>query len=260
MPALRLSGLAKEFDKLPIEFSPAETKRFGIRCAKVITSDAPLKEIDRAARAQDIVLLSIRVATDDTARVQDLEDDGFRLMDTLVYYHRSLDGELPVPISRAGICIRAADPSDAQQAGALAARAFAGYLGHFHADRRLSQADADAVYVDWAKNSVLLSKPDLPVLVAEAEGEMAGFLASRKLNGDIGDITLNAVHPRMQGQGIYGLLLDHALRLLQSAGCPEVTISTQVNNITVQKAWSSRGLRMQSSVYTLHKWFNNSEA
>ena len=239
-----------------VAFNEMETARFGIRCARVPDPNAPLAKVNAAARAEDIAFLSTRVSTDDIACVQALEEDGYRLMDTLVYYH----APLPVPEKHTtlpeGTALRAALSCDTAAVSAVAGEAFAGFYGHFHADPRLSQADCDAVYVDWAGHCVRSQTEELPVLVSETGGRITGFLAARRISETCADIALNAVSPRMQGQGIYGALLEEAMAHMARSGFQEVTISTQVNNITVQKAWGKRGLRMQESFYTLHKWLD----
>jgi len=246
--------LVAEISDLAIAFNALETKRFGIRCARVVEVSTPLAEINRLAREQNISFLSVRVPTDEISRVQALEDDGFRLMDTLIYYKTSLSREPYEPSGLEAIHFRMAEAPDAEAVARVAAQAFMGFYGHFHADTRLSASDSDAVYIDWAAESVRNAVSDLPVLVAEAEGQIIGFLASKRIGPNSGEITLNAVHPNWQGQGVYSCLLEHGLKLMSSADCIEVTISTQINNIAVQKAWGKRGLRMQNSCYTMHKW------
>lgn len=239
---------------MPITFNALETDCFGIRCARVDDAHAPLAAINAAARADAIDYLSVRVSTDDIARVQALEDDGYRLMDTLVYYRAPLS--MP-PISSPnpkGVDIRFANADDAEAVSAVAANAFEGFFGHFHADARLSRQASDAVYSDWAKSCVMTQTATLPTLIAHSSGQIIGFLASRQTDDVCADIMLNAVVREMQGRGVYGALLDHAMHQIAAARYQEVTISTQINNIPVQRASAKRGFRMQKSYYTLHKW------
>ncbi len=241
---------------MPIAFNDLETERFGIRCARVEDPQTSLAVVNAAAQSDNIAFLSIRVTTDKIACVQALEADGYRLMDTLVYYHAPLSKshvETPTPD---GVDIRVAELQDAERVGEVAGAAFSGFFGHFHADARLSQAACDAVYVDWAKTSVATQITSLPVLVAHTAEQVVGFLSARHTNDTCADIALNAVMPQVQGQGIYGALLDRAMQQMAAAGYQEVTISTQVNNVPVQRAWGKRGFRMQSSCYTLHKWMD----
>jgi len=238
---------------MPIEFNELETRRFGIRCAKIVRDQAPLAEINMAAHDQGIQFLSVRVSTNHIARTQEFEVDGFRIMDTLVYYHLDLTSLIDPPTADAEIAIRHAQKSDANSVAELAGKAFAGYFGHYHADRRLSREEADAVYVDWAKSSVLLADPIRPVLVAISEGSLSGFLTA---NVKEGEIALNAVHPDWQRRGIYSALLEHTLKIFQASGCLGAIISTQINNVPVQRVWAKRGFRLQESFYTLHKWLD----
>lgn len=250
-----------------IEPNALETARFGIACARVADPYAPLDEINAAAAETGVRMLVLRLPAEDLARVQRLEADGYRLMDTLVYYGRTL-ADLPDPAPEPAPgdeTIRPGTPADAEAVAAIAAAAFAGYGGHYHADPRLSEAAADAAYVDWAETCARGSgagggAAETPMLLAEtARGQALGFLALRLGGAGMeatADIVLNAVHPEAQGQGIYGRLLDRGLALCRAAGQGRVTVSTQLPNLPVQRAWVRRGFRLERSLYTLHKWFD----
>ncbi|WP_255005761.1 GNAT family N-acetyltransferase [Roseovarius sp. M141] len=241
---------------MPIEINELETRRFGITAAKVTELKADIKKINAAAQTDRVQLLTIRVSTDDLARVQELEADGYRLMDTLVYYDRML-ADAPTPQDA---LIRLATPADAEAVATVARASFAGYFGHYHADPRLSDASADAAYVEWAENSIKGCGPKAPACVAERADRILGFMTMRMNSDTEAEIILNGVHPSAQGEGIYGRILASSMALLKVAGRTRVVTSTQVNNITVQRAWGRQGLRMARSYYTLHKWFNNSRA
>lgn len=243
-----------ETGELAIAFNAMETERFGVRCARVTNVDAPVSQINQMAREQEIGFLSVRLSTNDIHRLQVFEDDGFRLMDTLVYYQAQLKGKSFQPPPLDNVTFRATTPADAEAVADLTTRAFSGFFGHFHADKRLSDEDCDAVYVDWAGASIRNACSASPALVAEADGQIIGFLTINNTDTDTGELTLSGVDPGWQSKGIYGRLISHGLKLLAEAGCSKVNISTQVNNIPVQKAWAKHGLRMEKSYYTLHKW------
>lgn len=236
---------------MPIEINAIETRRFGITAAKVIDQGASVDAINVAALAQQVQMLTIRVSTDDLSRVQTLEADGYRLMDTLVYYDRTLTDLAPTqdPL------IRLATPADADKVADVARMSFAGYIGHYHADPRLSDTSADAAYVEWAQNSIKACSPQSPAYVAAEGNNIHGFLTVR-LNSNLeAEIVLNAVHPNMQDKGIYSRLLASSMSALKATHHERILISTQVNNVAVQRAWGRQGLRMARSYYTLHKWF-----
>jgi ribosomal protein S18 acetylase RimI-like enzyme len=240
---------------MSIEINSLETKRFGITAARVTDPFADLKEINRAARAQDVQMLTLRIDTGALARVHHLEDDGYRLMDTLVYYSRSLS-DLPAPAANPeGETIRPATPEDASAVAAVARASFANYFGHYHADPRLSGKAADEAYVEWATKSVESCDAVSPVYVAESRGRIVAFLTTRIGPQGECEIPLNGVHPEAQGAGMYGRILEQGMKAMKEVGCDRVVVSTQINNIAVQRAWGRRGFRMIRSSYTLHKWF-----
>jgi GNAT superfamily N-acetyltransferase len=240
---------------MPIRLNKLETARFGVVCAHVVDIDAPLDAIDKAARSQDVAMLTARLDTAHLGRVHELESAGFRLMDTLVYFSCRLQND-DVPVAHpGGVTIRLAEPSDAPAVMQVAREAFRDYIGHFHSDPRLDSAAADDVYVEWAQTSIERSSMDTPALVVCKDGEIAGFLTLRLNDAREAEIVLNGVHPRHQRGGVYGLLVSQAKRLAQSLGRSEVIVSTQVNNVGAQRVWVRDGFAPQRSLYTLHKWY-----
>jgi ribosomal protein S18 acetylase RimI-like enzyme len=241
---------------MPIELNRMESDRFGIVAARLTDPAASPAQIETAARARKVDMLTTRVSTDDLPRVRMLEDAGYRLMDTLVYYICEPGGPGVPQAGPDDEKIRLADPADAETVAAVARAAFQGYFGHYHSDPRLSDAAADAAYVEWAQTSVACCDPaTAPALVGEVSGQIAGFLTLRFNSEHEAEIVLNAVHPDARSRGLYGRMVDHGLAVTWQAGRRQVVVSTQVNNIAVQKAWARRGFRMQRSFYTLHKWF-----
>ena len=240
---------------MPIEVNALETKRFGIVAARVVDDTATPDAIDSAAQAEGVRMLTVRIDTADLARVRLLEASGFRMMDTLVYYGRET-GDLPLrPACPEGVTCRLAAPADAPAVADIARAGFAAYMGHYHADPNLDSAAADAAYVEWAETSTARCCRNAPVIIADHEGRSAGFLALRMNRADEAEIVLNAVQPRMQGRGIYAVLLSEALHLAASLGALRVITSTQIDNRAVQRVWIRQGFVPIRSLHTLHKWF-----
>jgi ribosomal protein S18 acetylase RimI-like enzyme len=243
---------------LPIELNALETARFGIRAAHVIDPDATPERLNAAARSLDVKMLSIRVECSAHARIHALEADGHRLMDTLVYYERSLTNALPNGAPCRGVAVRRAISEDASAVAGVARAAFREYVGHFHSDPRLDSAAADAAYVEWAETSIAGLSETAPALVAEVEEAIAGFLTLRRNSPEEIEIVLNAVAPEAQGRGIYGQLVSQALVEGRRMGGARMIVSTQLDNFNVQRAWVTRGFRLYRSVHTFHKWYDPS--
>lgn len=237
---------------MPIEINDLESARFKVVSARLSDPTTSLDLVNEAARRLDVQLITTRVDSDNLHLVQKLEEDGYRLMDTLVYFIRDLSDTPPPAALASNEVIRRATPSDAPVVSKIAAAAFKGYIGHYHSDPRLANADADDVYVDWAETSVARSSRQSPALVVERGGKIVAFLTT---DLEKNEIVLMGVHPDSKGGGIYGRLIDSGLGLLREEGRTQVVVSTQINNIAPQRAWVRRGFKPQRSVYTLHKWF-----
>ena len=80
---------------VPIELNTLESERFGVVAARACDPAASPEALNSAAVAQGVQLLTIRIDCRDHSRIHALEADGFRLMDTIVYYERSLS-EMPL--------------------------------------------------------------------------------------------------------------------------------------------------------------------
>lgn len=240
---------------MPIELNDLETARFGIVAARVMDESASPEQIEAAARAQSVQMLTARVDLDDLPRVHRLEEAGYRLMDTLVYYARALDDIADPSPSPAGELLRPAVATDAPAVGDVARAAFTGYLGHYHADPRLDDSAADAAYVEWAETSVQSCDARRPAWVALYAGQIVGFLTLRLNSASEIEIVLNAVHQGMRRRGLYRRLVEKAISTGRSAGCERIIVSTQINNYAVQRVWARLGFTLSHGRYTFHKWF-----
>lgn len=239
-----------------ISLSPIDEERFGIVTARDphVTAET-LRAALEYCRAHRVELFIARCATDDLAAAQSLEGAGARIMDTLVYYTRSLGA--PLPESTSAVPIRTARPEDAADVQRVAREAFLGYRGHYHADPRLERERCDETYASWAHRSCV--EPDVAtrVLVAQHEGRIAGFLTMLERGPDEQEIVLNGVEPRAQRHGIYRSLVLSAIRAAHSDGAKQLGVSTQLTNVAVQKAWVRLGFEPARSYYTFHLWLSS---
>lgn len=240
---------------MSIEINKLECKRFGIIAARWTDPNASPDQIDTEALRCRADMVSTRVDVADLGQVHALEGSGYRLMDTLVYYARSLNDLPDHAIGRTNVTLRRASPEDRSAVAALAQSAFVNYIGHYHSDPRLDNAAADAAYVEWAETATARTTDDTPVFLVESGNQVAGFLTMRRNNSTEFEIVLNAVHPDSQGKGLYTSLVVDALKYAKSVGAHRLIISTQINNYAVQKAWSKLGFSHYRSLYTFHKWF-----
>ena len=243
---------------MPLELNALETARFGIVAAH-LTDPADLTAANAAADEHGVRMVTARIDADDLHTAHRLEADGYRLMDTLVYYGRPV-ADRPERRVPPGVVIRRAGPDDVHAVGAIARLAFHDYVGHFHADPRLDDEAADAAYVEWAETSTTNIQPDRPVLLGCGDDDILGFLTLRDVGERTAEIVLNAVDPAHQGRGLYAALVREALHAAGEAGTEHLIVSTQINNYGVQRVWSRLGLVHERSLYTFHKWFDRDDS
>lgn len=240
-----------------LRIPPLYAERFGVRVALLDRVKlSTLDEVVAHCAAEDVRLLIARCAADDLPVVHALEGAGAHLMDTLVYFRCKLGPDAPpLPELDPGV-IRPARPEDADRVEAIAAVAFTGYDGHFHADPRLDRAACDAVYTSWARASVLSREVADEVLVAEVDGTVAGFITLKFATPETGEGPLYGVAPEYQGQGLGAALMAHGLRWFLARRATRMQMSTQVTNARSQRVWVRLGFAPSHAYYTFHRWFD----
>ena len=235
-------------------FSEIDSVHFGIRVARASgVGMGDLPEVMHFCELNRIDLLIARCATTDTPVAQVMEKHGFLLMDTLVYYMADLI-KRPVPPRDATLRVRALQSGDESQVQDVAAAAFKGYFGHYHADPRLDRRKCDEAYRSWALRSCKGAADE--ILVAEENREVLGFATLRLNSPEEGEGVLVAVAPKAQGRGIGPALMVDSMYWCKDRGAQRMIISTQVRNISTQKVWCRVGFEPSYSYYTFHKWFS----
>lgn len=245
----------------PFDFiwrSQLDEKRFGVYVARAIDVNLDrLPVVLEFCHAQNVQLLIARCSTHELLSLQAMENAGFLLMDTLIYFEFNLHRrELP---PRHDLNIRTVEPQDVDAVKELSRQAFSGYDSHYHADTKLDRLACDELYVDWAVRSCSQKELADEVFVADSKNGILGFLVLKVDKIKIADCRLYAVSRHAQKSGVGQALLIEALHWCVKKGLDAMTISTQITNIASQKACIRVGFEPYNSFYTLHKWFDKGE-
>ncbi len=239
-----------------VALSAIDEERFGIRIARANhVTVSRLPAILDFCHQNAVVMLIARCSTNDIKTAQILEDHGFRLMDTLIYYTCDLR-KTTIPEDTNPVRVRPIRPGEEEQVRAVAAAAFKGYFGHYHADDRLDRAKADEAYISWAVRSCASREVADAVYVADWDGRVVGFATLRLKGQDEAQALLAGILPEAEGRDIYRSLMIARMAYCLEQSVDRITVSTQVNNIAVQKACAQLGFTMLESLYTFHKWFD----
>jgi ribosomal protein S18 acetylase RimI-like enzyme len=144
--------------------------------------------------------------------------------------------------------IRPAVPSDVPALGRLGA-----LLVRTHHDFDPKRFIAATPQTEHGYASFLgtqLDKPDVIVLVAERNGDVAGYTYAgvegrdyMSLRGPAGVLYDIVVDPAHREQGVGRMLLDATLAALAVRGAPRVVLSTAEQNETAQRLFTRAGFR-----------------
>jgi GNAT superfamily N-acetyltransferase len=246
----------KDTIPMQIKISQIDFDRFKVKTAKTYIHE--LAEIDLAleeAKENGVKLIVARSYVVDISLAQRMEAEGFFLTDTLVYYNYDLI-KRPIPEDSNQNQLRPVRAEEAAKVKIVAEKTFKGYFGHYHADPHLNKIDCDDVYSDWAYRSCIERTKNTEVYVAIVDREIAGFATMRLNNEREGEGVLFGVAPEMQGRGLYKSFIIKGLQWCKDKGCSSMVVSTQINNIAVQKVWTRTGFEMTGGYYTYHKWLS----
>jgi GNAT superfamily N-acetyltransferase len=129
--------------------------------------------------------------------------------------------------------------------------AFQAYGSHYLANPDLAADGALAGYVEWAERTMQDRPGD--VLLMRVDGQPVGvatLICDRDMN-DL-EIELAGLVRAVQGKGLYSRLLRECARQAEARGSRRLLISTQVQNIRVQRLWSRAGMVPFASFDTIH--------
>ncbi|MEI8080807.1 MAG: hypothetical protein WCI74_03075, partial [Actinomycetes bacterium] len=134
---------------------------------------------------------------------------------------------------------------------------FDGYPNHYSYDPVLGDADVAASYARWTGR--LLRAEENLTLLAQTDGNLAGVTLCALSGRDV-EVVLAGILPEHRRSGFYGALLASVAKAATTQGqdsngpgpVDRLVISTQLDNIAVQRAWARLGLQPLTSFETVH--------
>lgn len=240
-----------------VSLSPLDTERFGIVSARAndVTAES-LPEVIHFCHENDVKFLVARCSSKDVQAVHAMEANGFLLMDTVVYFQHNPQKD-PIPhYTPLSYTIESLSPTDIDDLVSVARISFSKHNGHYHVDPRLDIAKATEVYSSWAENCCRNPKVADHVIVAKADGKVAGFKAIRFNSPEETEFILGCVSPEMRKRGVYQNLAIEGLRWSKAAGVTKMINSTILTNLPIINASIKLNFKLEKSNHTFHKWFD----
>jgi ribosomal protein S18 acetylase RimI-like enzyme len=226
--------------------SPLDSDRFGVVVARVTgVTEQAVPELLTFCEQHDVELLIARCDGGDLAATLALLGAGLVPLDVQIAFKGPLE---PV----ASPIMRQAAVADRDAVAALAREGFGHYVGHYHADPRLSLELCGDGYVDWALRGLSGEAADVTFL-AELDGRPAGFGMFARKDDDV-EFILGAVAEAARGQGVHPALLRQGMAWGAEQGVDSMVVLTGHSNIVAQRNFVRVGLLPTASTVTFHGW------
>ena len=231
-----------------------DTAFFGRRIARVNAQRLdPDSAVGVAAwcRAHAIDCLYLLADPSDAETIRLAEANDYYLVDIRLTLQTQL---LACPA--AGTAASAARIGAVQPDEVSALRAIAGVShrdSRFYFDANFDRALCDRLYETWIEKCC--RENPAGVLVARDGAEPVGYIACQCAAGGTGQVTLLAVAPGAQGQGLGQALVTAGLRWCWDQGARQVSVVTQGRNLPALRLYQKLGFRVERLQFWYHRWF-----
>lgn len=239
-----------------LNYSDVESKRFGMRIYRGQYADFNEQEIERIVNEGNFDIIIVRYPTStiyEHYRLVDFKNCKTIHADSLVYYSASLQ-EIDIKPLRNDILFEVIAPDDSEQLDDIIETIFSGYQNHYYANPCLSRPSIIEGYMEWAKS-----------YIREESGRIAWFAKDRFSGKTIAFATcyndakgnscegiLYGVMPECSGKGVYADLIRFTQSYYKGLGVETMMVSTQLQNVKVQRVWQSHGFKLLKSFETYH--------
>jgi ribosomal protein S18 acetylase RimI-like enzyme len=218
-----------------------------------INCPAPDVEIARVCKESSANLLILRFPSSRIQLARELAEIPNKVAfqaDTLVYFSKKLTSIVDRRNTSKNLKLVIASSNDEARVIDLARVVFRDYPNHYQSNLSLDSILILEGYIEWATNG--LNDPEKLTVIIEDENSNAIAFALVGFVKEGAEIELNGVHPDFQNQGIYSALLELLMGQLANQKVEKLSISTQIQNTRVIRAWIKAGFSLDFSLNTYH--------
>ena len=251
-----ISDFLKKSSDLGLRHSKIESDRFGISIARLnvsINCSASDTEIVKVCKESSANLLILRVPSSRIQLACELAEISNKIAfqaDTLVYFSKNLKSIVERRNKSENLKLVTASSDDEARVIDLARVVFRDYPNHYQSNRALDSKLILEGYIEWASNG-LNDQEKLTVIIEDQNSNAIAF-ALVAFGEEGAEIELNGVHPDFQNQGVYSALLESLMAQLANQKVTNLSISTQIQNTRVIRAWIKAGFILDFSLNTYH--------
>jgi predicted GNAT family acetyltransferase len=230
----------------------AESRRFGMKVLRYILEGDNADPMIEKILGDSPALAIVRIPTfriDLVPKFQSFFSEVI-LADCITFYERdnALIGTPRNP-KNIGLSFTAADSGDFETLDFMNEQIFSGYRNHYSSNQRLKGFRPVDAYKEWTRSHLLTGS--CKCFVASLDNCPCGFL-NMQIDRNTSVIQLNGVMPEFRGRGVYRDIIRMGVKIIMETNSSVISVSTQVENIAVQRVWVTEGFFMVRSYFTLH--------
>ena len=228
---------------------------FGYRIARVAGSrldEQSTNEILVWCTARRIECLYLLADADDDTTVRLAEKHQFHLVDIRTTLEKRLDRTLPEGSESCPAEVRVYTAADIPALQKIARVSY--HHTRFYYDCRFPSHLADAMYETWIEKSC--NGYAETVLVADVDGQPAGYISCHLSDKSTGQIGLVGVSGEWNGLGVGQTLVNESLRWFAARAIKRVRVVTQGRNSKAQRLYQRSGFVTETLHLWYHRWFS----
>lgn len=239
-----------------LNYSDVESKRFGMRIYRGQYEDFNEEAIERIVNEGIYDIIIVRYPTStiyEHYKLLGLQGCKVVHADSLVYYSAPIQ-KIEIKQLRNELLFETITSESERELDYLVKTIFSGYQNHYYSNPCLKKSDIIDGYLEWAKSYANNTEKGVTWLIKDkVTRNIVAFLAcSYDLKESISELRLGGVMPKFEGHGIYSDFVRYAQLYFKNMGIAALMTSTQLQNISVQRAWQSHGFRFDKSYETYH--------
>ncbi len=236
-----------------LKYSKLDSNRFGLVIYRARMEEIDAQLILSQILEHNIDTAIIRIPTTQLTQIHKLEKIAmpFMITDTLAYYEYDLLSYEPTALQNDDLEFVVAQPSDHATLNHIVRETFVSYVNHYRMNPFFDNENVTEGYQDWVR-SYAENDPTRICWLVKRKGEVVAFATFNlesefKIKG-----ILYGVKPSERGGGIFQDIMRYAKNYGKAKEKEVMQVTTQIENLTVQRAWTRKGFTLHHTSNTIH--------
>ena len=236
-------------------YSKIESNRFDlcIYREKIDSLNADYENIKSKLEKNDVDILILRLPTLSMPDHYKLLSDSYRVIhaDSLLYYKNDLQ-KSNGSVLRNDFSFECIENDNVDCLNEMIPIIFSDYQNHYFSNPLLDRTKIISGYIEWAMSYSNVGNGRIAWIVKDHEKNVAFATCYFDEKERMCDGILYGVMPEYSGRGVYSDLICYTKSFFKEKGFEKMYVSTQLQNVAVQKVWCREGFRLDHSYETYH--------